>query len=76
MSVAVPPIFDARVALMIKGVGLSPNSTAISIITGVRMSTVVTLSRNAEMSAVTSEKRIRIFTGSPPTILADLMATY
>ena len=57
IRVAVPPILEARISGMSKASGEIPRDRAISMDTGVNSSIVVTLSRNAEATAV---KLIRI----------------
>ena len=52
MSVAVPPIFEARISGMRRTMGESPKTRAISMVTGAMRSIVVTLSRKAEAMAV------------------------
>ena len=55
ISVAVPPTLDARASAIRNGTGSTSSSSAISSVTGARSSTVVTLSRNAEATAVAGE---------------------
>ncbi len=52
MRVAVPPMFDAKIWLMRYGNGETFSVRAIDRVTGVSRTTVVTLSRTAESSAV------------------------
>ena len=52
MSVAVPPMFDARISVMKNGMGLTSSSLHTVSVMGPMSSTVVTLSRNAESTAV------------------------
>ena len=52
MSVAVPPIFDARICVSRKGIGFKCSFCVMLKVTGTMRSTVVTLSRNAEKTAV------------------------
>ena len=53
ISVAVPPMFDAKICAKRYGYGLTLSSSVMSSVTGTVSSTVVTLSRNAENTAVT-----------------------
>ena len=48
----------------------------IDKVTGTTRSTVVTLSKNAEPSAVSKEREIKILIGFPLRSFAALMATY
>ena len=50
MSVAVPPMFDAKIWLIRYGNGETLSVRAIDSVTGVSRTTVVTLSRSAESS--------------------------
>ncbi len=59
MSVAVPPILDAIASVIRNGTTSSSNAWHISNVTGAIKSTVVTLSRNAETVAVTTEKHLK-----------------
>ena len=54
MRVAVPPKFEARICGMRNTNGDIPKTTAISRVTGVSRSIVVTLSRKALVTAVTT----------------------
>ncbi len=65
MSVAVPPMFDARISVMKNGMGLMSSILHTVIVIGPMSSTVVTLSKNAESTAVSSTNSIMIFQGSP-----------
>lgn len=51
-SVAAPPILDARISLMRYGIGETPRTPAMYRVTGAMSTTVVTLSRNADRTAV------------------------
>ncbi len=53
MRVAVPPMFEARISEIRYGTGETPRRCATERMTGVIRTTVVTLSRNAERTAVT-----------------------
>ena len=74
MSVAVPPMFDARISVMKNGMGLMSSSLHTVRVMGPMSSTVVTLSRNAESTAVSSTNSSMIFHGSPLAKRAHLMA--
>jgi hypothetical protein len=51
MRVAVPPMFDARTCEIRKGTGVVSSRWAMKKMTGVKRTTVVTLSRNALITA-------------------------
>src|SRR4030042_1374627 len=53
IRVAVPPTLEAKTSGMSRVMGLIFKVTAISMVTGINNSMVVTLSRNAEHTAVT-----------------------
>ena len=74
MSVAAPPIFDIMIWLRTYFFGFNPNPLVSSMIKGITIKTVVTLSRKADMMAVTNEKRIRILMGFPLVNSAILTA--
>jgi len=52
INVAVPPIFDAKISVIKNGSGFISNCFAIKKVTGIMRITVVTLSKNAEVTAV------------------------
>ena len=52
MSVAVPPILDARIWVIKKGMGFKCSLRVMLKVTGTMSSTVVTLSSSAENTAV------------------------
>ncbi len=52
ISVAVPPIFDAIICISRNGRGLSSSCLVMLNVTGTMSKTVVTLSKNAENTAV------------------------
>ena len=56
IKVAVPPKFEARISGTRSTKGEIPSTTAISIVTGVKSNMVVTLSRNALVKAVTTQR--------------------
>src|SRR4030042_3755340 len=76
ISVAVPPIFDAMASVMRNGTTSSSSAWQMSNVTGAIRSTVVTLSRNAETTAVTTENIAIIANGFPLATLALLIAIY
>ena len=54
IRVAVPPMFDEMICAKRKGYGLTFSADVMCSVTGTVSSTVVTLSRNAENTAVTT----------------------
>lgn len=58
-------MFDASISVMKNGMGLTPSSLHTVSVMGPMSSTVVTLSRNAESTAVSSTNSSMIFQGSP-----------
>ena len=74
ISVAVPPILDARICASRNGTGFRPRILAMAIAMGPTRRTVVTLSRNADSTAVKIVNSSIIFHGLPFAIFADLMA--
>ena len=67
--VAAPPIFENNTSEIKIGIGFKSRTCAILMVTGVRRSIVVTLSKTAERTAVTEHKittRVQI---SPPLFL-------
>ena len=67
--VAAPPMFEKSTSEMRIGIGFKSRTCAILMVTGVRRSIVVTLSKNADRIAVTTHKittRVHI---SPPLFL-------
>src|SRR6266536_6639708 len=76
ISVAVPPMFEAKICANRYGYGLTFSSSVMSIVTGTDRRTVVTLSRNAENTAVTIDIISRMPHGFASTFFADHMATY
>lgn len=57
MRVAVPPTLDKITSLMRKGLGSTSRMVHISIVTGAINNIVVTLSKNAEETAVNKHNR-------------------
>ena len=76
ISVAVPPMFEAKICVSRNGTGLMPRMPAIEIAIGPTSRTVVTLSRNALSTAVRIMNSSMIFHGLPFAIFADLIAIY
>src|SRR5215470_15075240 len=71
ISVAVPPMFEAKICENRYGYGLTLSSAVMSIVTGTVSSTVVTLSRNAENTAVTTDIISMTPQGLAFTLFAD-----
>ena len=65
IKVAVPPIFDAKISVIKNGRGFMSNSFAIANVIGIIKITVVTLSKNAETTAVKIAKQNKITFGRP-----------
>ncbi|OPZ90872.1 MAG: hypothetical protein BWY73_01228 [candidate division TA06 bacterium ADurb.Bin417] len=76
IRVAVPPMLEAMASAIRKGIGSSSSESAIRMVTGAMSSTVVTLSRKAEIRAVMAGKKSRISSGLPRAALAERMARY
>ncbi len=76
MSVAVPPMLDASISAMKNGTGFTLSSLHSVSVTGPMSSTVVTLSKNAENTAVSSTNSIIIFQGLPLATWAHFTAMY
>ena len=74
ISVAVPPMFDARISVMKNGMGFTSSSLHTVSVMGPMSSTVVTLSKNADSTAVSSTNSSMTFHGSPLASRAALMA--
>ena len=56
MSVAVPPMFEAMICVSRNGIGERRSLLVMENVTGTMSSTVVTLSRNPEKTAVMSPR--------------------
>ena len=67
---------DAKILISRYGYGLTSSLLAICIVTGTTSSTVVTLSRNADNTAVTTPSTARMPRGFAFTSFADLTAAY
>jgi hypothetical protein len=65
IRVAVPPMLEMIAWLITYILGSRPMPAVSSMMIGMMIRTVVTLSRKADRTAVTMEKRIRIFKGLP-----------
>ena len=65
ISVAVPPIFEARTSVIKNGTGSVSNSFAMAKVIGIISTTVVTLSKNAETIAVNAASANRTVFGCP-----------
>ena len=76
IRVAVPPMLDARICAIRYGAGEIPRRRATESVTGVIRTTVVTLSRNAETTAVTSERISRSRIGWPSDRTTDRIASH
>ena len=76
MRVAVPPMFEAKIWLMRYGNGETFSVRAIDSVTGVSRTTVVTLSRTAESSAVATARITSSRNGSPRERWMASPATY
>ena len=76
MSVAVPPMLEAMISVMKNGTGLSSSILQTVKVTGPISNTVVTLSRNAERTAVIMQNNTMITHGLPFAIFAVRIAMY
>ena len=76
MRVAVPPMLEAMIWVMKKGTGLVFSMLVMARVMGPMRSTVVTLSKNPESTAVMIHSRSIRGQGRPLAILAALMAMY
>ena len=65
ISVAVPPIFEAKTSVIKNGIGSQSNSFAITKVMGMTRTTVVTLSKNAEAIAVKAARANKTIFGCP-----------
>ena len=74
MSVAVPPMFDARICAMRNGLTSTLSCFVMLNVIGTVRSTVVTLSRRAEQTAVRSERATSREIGFASTFFAAQMA--
>ena len=76
IKVAAPPMLEARTSAIRNGPGLTPSRSQTSRVTGAISSTVVTLSKKAEATAVMSTSSTITRNGEPLARLAAQMATY
>ncbi|KAF5028425.1 hypothetical protein DSECCO2_659160 [anaerobic digester metagenome] len=76
IKVAVPPMLEARISVIKKGTGFTLSIWQMVMVMGPTRRTVVTLSRKADKTAVTTIKAIIMRQGSPLAIFAALMAMY
>ena len=65
IRVAVPPIFEASTSVIKNGTGSVSNSFAITKVTGIISTTVVTLSKNADATAVNAASTNKTNFGCP-----------
>ena len=65
ISVAVPPMFEAMISMMISGTGLTSSASASRKVIGTISRIVVTLSRNADSTAVVTARASTTRIGSP-----------
>ena len=65
INVAVPPIFEQKISVIKKGTGLMSNNLQAAKVIGKTKITVVTLSKNAEATAVNTAKEARTSFGLP-----------
>ncbi len=63
IKVAVPPIFEARISVIKKGIGFISSSSATTNVIGNIKITVVTLSKNADANAVKTASVTKTFIG-------------
>ena len=76
IKVAAPPMFDARTSAIRNGVGEMASRSQTSRVTGAISSTVVTLSKNAEASAVIRTSSSITRNGEPLARFTAQIATY
>ena len=76
MRVAVPPMFEAMIWVMKKGMGLIFSMFVMASVMGPISSTVVTLSKKADKIAVMRTNKTISFQGWPLAIFAARMAMY
>ena len=76
ISVEVPPMLLAITSAIRNGTGEVPSRSQMSSVTGATSSTVVTLSRNAESTAVISTSMTMIRNGRPFARFAAQIARY
>ena len=76
IRVAVPPMLEAMIWVMKKGMGLIRSMLVMARVMGPMRSTVVTLSRKADKTAVIKANNTISGQGRPLAIFAALMAMY
>ena len=76
IRVAVPPMLEAMIWVMKKGMGLIRSMLVMARVMGPMRSTVVTLSRKADKTAVIKVNNTISGQGRPLAIFAALMAMY
>ena len=74
ISVAAPPMLEAKTSAIRNGIGLRPSRSHTRMVTGAMSSTVVTLSSIADATAVIRTSRIITRSGDPLARLADQIA--
>ena len=65
ISVAVPPMFDATISMMISGTGSTSSASASRNVIGTTSRIVVTLSKNADNTAVVTASDSTTASGRP-----------
>ena len=76
ISVAVPPMFETRISMMISGIGSMSSASASRKVIGTISSTVVRLSRNADSTAVVPARETTTHSGRPRESWPALMASH
>ncbi len=74
ISVAVPPMLEASTSAISIGTAFTPSVSATTSVTGAISTTVVTLSRKAEATAVIRHSRISTRIGLPFAAFAERIA--
>ncbi len=76
ISVAVPPMFEARICEIRYGTGDTPSRRATDRVTGTIRTTVVTLSSAADRTAVSVASRISSSRGLPRAVATERCASH
>ena len=76
ISVAVPPMLEARISVIRYGIGFMSRYFATRNVIGTTRITVVTLAKNAEATAVKNPSTRRIFTGWPFVFFNNSLAIH
>ena len=76
MSVAVPPMFDAKISMSTSGIGSMSSASASRNVIGTMSSTVVRLSRKADSSAVAPARLSTTASGRPRESCPARIARY